>query len=269
MGRENTDVIVTESDNIKERMLGWFGHPNPTETQHTEVFGWYHADNETRYLAYDPVDGSYDVLTSDNQWLYPVLSGEWEEDDLEEIRQCLDSLQFLPRPSFPDDLTVVSRSDPFAYEGWLFAWFFVPELRRWELGVLERRWHVEADRSSEANENSSTREARREGSLTLATKAFEAGVRLFDRYCNSMLLLGSWEPPHPQGGLGMILGAASEAACRYTEQTDVIRLVSRATGCEEATVQSVIGYSELTRLSRHKWFRGAHAIVPLPGFDHF
>lgn len=253
---------------LHENMAQWFGLPEPRERDYEQVFGWYHAADDTRYWVHNPRDGSFRVVTSDGQWMRPTLAGDWEEDDLEGIRQHMDSLQFLSRPPLPDDLAGKHQSDPFTYEGSLFAWFFVPELRRWELGVLERRWRTEAKTKTATSESEGApmaREERREGVLTLATKAFDVGVQLFDRYCNAMLLLGAWDAPDPRDGFRLILGAASEASSRFSQPTDIVRLVSRATGCEEQVVQSALAYSEALRLADHDWFRGAESEIIMPG----
>jgi len=252
-------------------MVQYFGLPNPTEREYEEIFGWYHADGDTRYWAYNPQTTAFHIVSTDGQWIRPELAGEWGEADLEEIRQKMDSLQFLPRPPLPDDPTIAVRGEPFAYEGWLFAWFFVPELRRWELGTIERRWQADPlplptkDREEALR---SEREERRDRTLSLATKTIDAGVQLFDRYCRAMLLLGSWNAPEPPDGFRLIAGAALEASARFSEPTDVVRLVSKATGCEESVVQYVIDYLDVMGLYPAEWFRSADCNVVVTGLPY-
>jgi len=79
-------------NDLQARMVEWWGLPIPTECEHEEIFGWYHVDDDTRYWAYNPQDSTFRVVSTDGQWIRPKLAGEWDEGDVEEIRQKMDSL---------------------------------------------------------------------------------------------------------------------------------------------------------------------------------
>ena len=126
----------TES-HAAERIRKAFPQDNwPVDGKHPTIFGWYHFESQMQYLEYDPDRKYWDVLNCDEYHRVQRKLGINHE-DWRTVEAGIDMLFLLPPPPLPQDTSVNSRSDPFAHEGWLYAWFYFPELKRWIVGPLE------------------------------------------------------------------------------------------------------------------------------------
>jgi hypothetical protein len=134
--------VDLDSVELHIEMLEAFGLPTPADPQMKEAFGWYHCgtgeDEGPKYWFFDPSTTAWSVNKGGSR-LTPFPYSAWCDADRIEAGEKQSQLSMMAPPQKPADVSVPAQSSPFLYEGWLFAWFFFPELKRWELAPLERR----------------------------------------------------------------------------------------------------------------------------------
>lgn len=130
----------TFSDHLHQEMMEDFGLPTPSQSYFEEVFGCYHVLDETRYWTFDPINRLWDVKVEENRPAKLIAApASWTAKDRKDVWKRLRDLSYFAPPSLPRDPTRKMTGKPFVYDGWLFAWTFLPELRRWELAPLDKR----------------------------------------------------------------------------------------------------------------------------------
>ena len=121
-------------------MVEDFGLPTPSQCYFDEVFGWYHVPNETRYWTFSPRKRQWDVKVEETRATKLITApASWTAKDRSDVWRKLKDLSFLTPPSLPRNPAKKVSKKPFVYDGWFFAWTFIPELRRWELAPLDKR----------------------------------------------------------------------------------------------------------------------------------
>lgn len=152
-GQTGADNTVC-ADDLARALIEKFQKPPVTDKDYTEVFGWYHFDGGMRYLVHDPRTRDWSSSTVEpsryrtstpfdrandgyRRIAHDVFS--MRPDEAAEAMPRLDMISFLPTPDLPVYTYSPKQSEPFVHDGWLFSWFFFPELKRWVLGPLRRR----------------------------------------------------------------------------------------------------------------------------------
>lgn len=118
------------------RMMDSFGLPELTPSEEPELVGPYHFEGQTHFWHYNPRHNVWSVLSEEDprEKLAPHLEGEARRTLVDRF----EALHWLPRPqscSTPSELT---PGETFVFSGWRFAWFWIPELGRWELAERGR-----------------------------------------------------------------------------------------------------------------------------------
>lgn len=103
-----------------------WGLPTPQNPREREIVGPYHADGARGYLLYEPDNGSWGAFTANDG------RRDWPSAEL------INFLDGSYPTSLPTDLDREARDPSFTYEGYRFAWVFIPVLKRWELAPLGR-----------------------------------------------------------------------------------------------------------------------------------
>lgn len=97
------------------------------------------------YLFYNPFCGHFDSVKVNqtdeflNRHGSNLTPSSWTSKDKREVRERVEYLFKLPRPPLPENINEQAMTAPFVYDGWLFAWQYFPEMKRWELAPLGRR----------------------------------------------------------------------------------------------------------------------------------
>lgn len=142
------------ADDLARRISNHFKEPADADPDYEEVRGWYHFDGDTRYLVHEPRTDSWTCVTSHNSQSDLDASHKSKDNssgntaqailavpacDALEIAETMAQLSMLPIPPLPMEVDRPSQTEPFVYEGWLFAWYFFPEIKRWTLAPVKRR----------------------------------------------------------------------------------------------------------------------------------
>lgn len=104
----------------------------------------YH-DGNYYYVIFNPFDERIDTVKSNatdeflNRYGSNLTPSSWTVRDKREVRERIEYLFKLPRPPLPVAVDRKAMTAPFVYDGWLFAWQYFPEMKRWELAPLGRR----------------------------------------------------------------------------------------------------------------------------------
>lgn len=135
--------IELKSAGLHAHLEEAFGLPTPTDDRMVEIFGLYHTtynDNEgPKFWCFDPLTQTWDVNEDDRRPRPEGLLDGLNPEDERDLSETLSHLDMMERPPLPRDLTARTESDAFIYSGWIFAWYFFPELRRWELAPVKKR----------------------------------------------------------------------------------------------------------------------------------
>lgn len=130
--------VTTESAALHLEMIEAFGLPVPASEEMAEVFGGYHVGNGPRYWHYDPHKQLWDVKSESTLNARVAPSASWDEKERGEIARALSELDSMGSPPFPENTEQKASEPPFIYGSYVFAWTFVPELKRWSLAPLGR-----------------------------------------------------------------------------------------------------------------------------------
>lgn len=117
-------------------MLEAFGLPTPASSEIAEVFGWYHVGNGPRYWHFDPQKQLWDVKSERTLHSKVAPCANWSDKERGEIASALAELNMMEPPRFPDKAEDKVWEPPFLFGPYMFAWVFVPELKRWSLAPL-------------------------------------------------------------------------------------------------------------------------------------
>lgn len=131
--------VELASVSLHAQLVEHFGLPEPTSSEMKELFGYYHFDNDTRYMSYDPRNQTWSVKSPN-----PSRSMRSDYDDVPrnkraEFKECCHLLAMFSPQCKPADPSVATRGESFIHSSWIFAWFWFPELKRWELACLGNR----------------------------------------------------------------------------------------------------------------------------------
>jgi hypothetical protein len=132
--------VELASADLHLRLEEAFGLPTPSDSKYEEIVGAYHLEDGAKYWMFNSGSATWRVVGEDGSWhRHKLVATDWSENEKTEVAKIMNDLCFMAPPQAPSSPLTSARSAPFAYRGWLFAWFFFPELRRWELAPLERR----------------------------------------------------------------------------------------------------------------------------------
>jgi hypothetical protein len=135
--------IDSKSAGLHAHLEEAFGLPTPTDSQRIEVFGLYHTTygnhEGPRFWCFDPLTRTWSVKAEETRddWA-PSLHG-LKPDEQRDLSRSFRDLSLMERPPLPRDLTMRLNGEPFIFSGYIFAWYFVPELGRWELVPVGKR----------------------------------------------------------------------------------------------------------------------------------
>jgi hypothetical protein len=121
-----------------EAMVKAFGLPVATQCRCREIVGWYHYDDETCYWEYSPQTDSWRVIGEGDWFNRNLFDLQWTDAERHEVADLMKRLQFMAAPLIPARPEMPAHSEPFVFEGWLFAHYYFPELKRWELAPIGR-----------------------------------------------------------------------------------------------------------------------------------
>ncbi len=113
------------------RMEEAFGLPSLTDPAASEVFGPYKLEGDTLFWSYDGERAAWDVVEAETP--YDRIHLDREVAVHEAVVDRFEQLRELPRPSFSSTPNVLHRGESFVFNGWRFAWYWIPPLARWEL----------------------------------------------------------------------------------------------------------------------------------------
>lgn len=128
--------IELASAKLDRKMEKTWGRPTPMDQQYEEWFGWYHIEDDSRYWSYTPQTQTWRVISATYD-RHPV-GAEFSDEDRKQIGKDMKILADCP-PDDPEDPGVRAEMPPFLHNGWLYAWYYFPELKRWEIGLLGKR----------------------------------------------------------------------------------------------------------------------------------
>lgn len=128
--------VTTSSAALHLEMEEAFGLPTPTNPEVVEVFGFYHVGNGPRFWKFDPQKQLWDVISERTLGSTVAPCANWDEDERDEIARVLAGLDMMGTPPFPEEMERKIWEPPFIHESCIFAWVFLPELKRWSLAPL-------------------------------------------------------------------------------------------------------------------------------------
>lgn len=135
----NLMYVTVESAEIHVDLVQTLGLPTVTDPLHVELFGYHYIDTLIHW-AFDPVTQAWDVKRERARPGIDLLPCDlWTDEEGREVSAKIALLNNMAAPPFPADVRKKLTEPPFLYEGWLFAWTFIPELKRWELAPLGKR----------------------------------------------------------------------------------------------------------------------------------
>ena len=129
-------TVSTDALELVAAVNEHWGLPTPHDASRREVFGDYGAPSGGGFLRYDPTTAGWDRLEEDTS--IGLFACDWPIEDQLEVSMLIESLKPYRPSAYPDNRSQKASQPPFLYQGWTFAWVFVPELRRWELAPLGR-----------------------------------------------------------------------------------------------------------------------------------
>lgn len=128
--------VKTDSAALHLEMVEAFGLPVPASEEMAEVFSGYHVGSGPRYWHYDPLKKLWDVKSEAILNSRVAPSSSWDEKERGEIARALADLDLMSPPTFPENTEQKASEPPFIYGSYIFAWVFLPELKRWSLAPL-------------------------------------------------------------------------------------------------------------------------------------
>ncbi|WP_370169512.1 hypothetical protein [Sphingobium abikonense] len=132
---ESRISIDIESIRLDQEMEATWGCPVPAEGDYEEWFGWYHIDDKPHYWTFDPKARTWRVRSDTGR---PILvDASLTDRERRRLEESMAILQYCS-PPLPRDTSVRSETAPFLYDGWLYAWYYFPELKRWTLAPVIR-----------------------------------------------------------------------------------------------------------------------------------
>lgn len=128
--------VTTDSAALHLEMIDAFGLPTPASSEIAEVFGWYHVGNGPRYWHFDPHKQLWHVRSERTLHSRVGPCTSWNDQERTEIASALAELNMMEPPRFPDKPDDRMAEPPFLFGSYMFAWLYVPELKRWSLAPL-------------------------------------------------------------------------------------------------------------------------------------
>lgn len=127
--------VELASAKLDRKMEREWGRPVPADNKYEEWFGFYHIDDETRFWSYTPQTQTWRVKSETDKRHF---IGDFSDEDRKKIEEDMAVLAWCP-PADPEDPTIPAQTLPFVHEGWLYAWYFFPELKRWHIAPVGKR----------------------------------------------------------------------------------------------------------------------------------
>lgn len=128
--------VTISSAALHLEMTEEFGLPTPTNSEISEVFGDYHVGNGPRFWFFDPQKQLWDVISERTLHSTVAPCANWDEQERSEIARVLVGLDMMATPPFPEETEQKIWQPPFIHAAYIFAWVFLPELKRWSLAPL-------------------------------------------------------------------------------------------------------------------------------------
>lgn len=128
--------VTTGSAALHLEMVEEFGLPTPTNPEMAEVFGDYHVGNGPRFWKFDPQKQAWDVKSERTLYSTVAPCAGWTKDERFEIAHALAGLRMMATPPFPENVDQKIWEPPFIHDSCIFAWVFLPELKRWEIAPI-------------------------------------------------------------------------------------------------------------------------------------
>ncbi len=130
--------VQLEAASTMNNLIECFGLPEAADQRYEEWFGYYHFEGDMLFVAFDPLTDTWDIKRNNNE-KHQQLAPIWGKDETSNAAEHMSLLAMTSPPPLPADVSEATRSQPFVNNGWLFQWFYFPELKRWELAPIGRR----------------------------------------------------------------------------------------------------------------------------------
>lgn len=128
--------VTTSAAALHLEMVEAFGLPTPTNPKVAEIFGDYHVGSSPRFWKFDPQKQLWDVKSERTLYSTVAPCADWTDDERDEIAHAMVALNMMEAPPFPEKTEQKIWEPPFIHESCIFAWVYLPELKRWSLAPL-------------------------------------------------------------------------------------------------------------------------------------
>ena len=131
-------LVDIKSAGLDAQLESSFGRPLANPTVREELFGPYVLNGEYVFWRYRAAADSWDVLVPDIDAGMSSISFMDDNDAYDQLLEAFDHLRTLPRPGFCSTPNEITTGQTFAFNGWRFTWYWIPQLSRWEIAERGR-----------------------------------------------------------------------------------------------------------------------------------